>query len=80
MKSRTTDTSLCPHFEDWDGLLNEVWGVLEEMMPSNEFEKLREEQRAWVQEKGARYEKWKDDIDAKDVLNQYDKRKKVRFN
>jgi len=49
-------------------LLNEVWGVLEETMPSNEFEKLREEQRAWVQEKDARYEKWKDDIDAKDVL------------
>lgn len=56
------------YYEDWDKLLNEVWGVLEDTMSKEAFEELRIEQRAWMEEKDAEYEKWKDQIDAKDVL------------
>lgn len=35
----------------WDDLLNEIWVVLGEEMPKNEFETLRKEQRKWITEK-----------------------------
>jgi len=56
------------YFDDWDGLLNEVWNELEDTMPKDEFEDLKQDQRAWVKEKDAHYEKWSNEIDAKDVL------------
>ncbi|WP_186580236.1 lysozyme inhibitor LprI family protein [Aquibacillus kalidii] len=34
--------------EIWDGLLNEIYGVLEEQLPPEEMEQLREEQRNWI--------------------------------
>ena len=37
--------------EKWDDLLNEVWGVLKDTMPSNEFEKLKAEQIEWIKNK-----------------------------
>lgn len=36
-------------FELWDDLLNEIYGVLKEQLPTNEFEQLREEQHTWIQ-------------------------------
>lgn len=56
------------YFEDWDGLLNEVWGVLRETMPADEFEALKQDQREWIKRKEAQYEQLKNEIDAKDVL------------
>ncbi|MCM3786456.1 DUF1311 domain-containing protein [Neobacillus mesonae] len=35
-------------FDVWDGLLNEVYGVLEEQLSPEEMEQLREEQREWI--------------------------------
>ena len=33
---------------EWNDLLNEVWGVLEESLPKDEFEQLQVEQKEWV--------------------------------
>ncbi|MFC4025549.1 lysozyme inhibitor LprI family protein [Oceanobacillus longus] len=33
----------------WDGLLNEIYGVLKEQLLPNEMNQLREEQRNWIQ-------------------------------
>lgn len=41
------------YLDDWDALLNEVWGILADTMQVDEFEQLLEEQRAWIQEKDA---------------------------
>jgi uncharacterized protein YecT (DUF1311 family) len=35
-------------FDVWDGLLNEIYGVLEEQLPSEEMDQLRIEQREWL--------------------------------
>ncbi|MFS0861989.1 lysozyme inhibitor LprI family protein [Fredinandcohnia sp. 179-A 10B2 NHS] len=35
-------------WEAWDGLLNEIYGVLKLQLTSEEIEKLREEQRKWI--------------------------------
>lgn len=35
-------------FDVWDGLLNEVYGVLQGQLSPEEMNKLREEQRAWI--------------------------------
>lgn len=32
----------------WDGLLNEIYGVLQQQLPKEEMDKLREEQRGWI--------------------------------
>ncbi|AIF45555.1 hypothetical protein X953_16310 [Virgibacillus sp. SK37] len=56
------------YLDDWDGLLNEVWGVLADSMPKDKFDQLKQEQINWVQEKDANYEKARGEIDAKDRL------------
>ncbi|WP_404455195.1 lysozyme inhibitor LprI family protein [Oceanobacillus kapialis] len=56
------------YLEDWDGLLNEVWGVLADTMPEEQFEQLKQDQIKWVQEKNADFEKARGEIDAKDRL------------
>lgn len=56
------------YLDEWDELLNEVWGVLTDTMPEDKFEQLKQEQIKWVQEKDANYEKTRDEIDAKDRL------------
>ncbi|WP_182200290.1 lysozyme inhibitor LprI family protein [Paraliobacillus salinarum] len=56
------------YFDAWDGLLNEVWGVLSETMDKDNFELLKQKQIKWVQEKDAHHEKIRDQFDAKDVL------------
>ncbi|MGD6967338.1 lysozyme inhibitor LprI family protein [Rossellomorea vietnamensis] len=38
-------------FEKWDDALNEIYGVLQEQLGKEEMEKLREEQRDWVQQR-----------------------------
>ena len=38
----------------WDDLLNEVWGVLKNEMPSGQFETLKAEQINWINEKEKR--------------------------
>lgn len=35
-------------YDLWDGLLNEVYGVLQEQLSSKEMKQLREEQRNWI--------------------------------
>ncbi|MCM3763711.1 lysozyme inhibitor LprI family protein [Neobacillus niacini] len=35
-------------YDVWDGLLNEIYGVLKEQLPSEEMEQLRKEQREWI--------------------------------
>lgn len=39
------------YYGDWDNLLNEVWGVLKDTLPANEFETLKAEQNDWIQMK-----------------------------
>ncbi len=36
-------------YSEWDNLLNEVWGVLNETMPKNEMEILTSEQIEWIE-------------------------------
>ncbi|MGG0718296.1 lysozyme inhibitor LprI family protein [Robertmurraya massiliosenegalensis] len=35
-------------FDVWDGLLNEVYAVLKEQLPTEEMDQLREKQREWI--------------------------------
>jgi uncharacterized protein YecT (DUF1311 family) len=35
-------------FDVWDGLLNEIYEVLQKQLPSKEMEQLRKEQRKWI--------------------------------
>ena len=35
-------------FDIWDGLLNEVYGVLKKQLSSEEVDQLRKEQREWI--------------------------------
>ena len=37
----------------WDGLLNEIYAVLEEQLPVEEMEQLRKEQREWIANRDA---------------------------
>ncbi|MCM2989262.1 lysozyme inhibitor LprI family protein [Bacillus safensis] len=39
------------YFQDWDELLNEVWDVLKEELPSGEFKTLESDQIKWNKEK-----------------------------
>ncbi|SDO36678.1 lysozyme inhibitor LprI family protein [Alkalicoccus daliensis] len=39
------------YYQDWDDLLNEVWGELKTNMPESEFETLKQEQIEWIQMK-----------------------------
>ncbi len=41
-------------WEMWDELLNEIYGVLQEQLPSEEMEQLREKQRNWIKERDER--------------------------
>lgn len=36
-------------WEIWDGLLNEIYGVLKEQLPPEEMDHLRQEQRNWIE-------------------------------
>lgn len=38
-------------YSRWDNLINEIYGVLREEMPTNDFEKLENEQINWISEK-----------------------------
>ena len=40
-------------YDIWDGLLNEIYGVLEEKLSAEEMEQLREEQREWIAHRDA---------------------------
>ncbi len=35
-------------YQNWDKMLNEIYGVLQAQLPSDEMDQLREEQRNWV--------------------------------
>lgn len=35
-------------YDIWDGLLNEIYGVLKQQIPSEEMDQLRKEQREWI--------------------------------
>ncbi|PFG12199.1 lysozyme inhibitor LprI family protein [Bacillus sp. es.036] len=36
-------------YQNWDKMLNEIYGVLQAQLPSDEMDQLREEQRKWVE-------------------------------
>jgi len=36
-------------YQNWDKMLNEIYGVLQAQLPSDEMDQLREEQRNWVE-------------------------------
>lgn len=38
-------------YKDWDVVLNEIYGVLEEQLSTEQMDKLREEQRDWVNQR-----------------------------
>ena len=40
-------------YDIWDGLLNEIYAVLEEQLPAEEMDQLREEQREWIAHRDA---------------------------
>jgi uncharacterized protein YecT (DUF1311 family) len=40
-------------FKKWDTMLNEIYGVLEEQLPTDEMEQLREKQREWIEKRDA---------------------------
>jgi len=43
-------------YELWDEALNHIWGELKKSLPEEEFEKLLDEQRIWIEEKEKRVE------------------------
>lgn len=47
--------------EDWDNLLNEVWGILKNSTPKSEFKKLQSDQRKWIQMKENNFAKMSDE-------------------
>jgi uncharacterized protein YecT (DUF1311 family) len=44
-------------YEKWDKALNEIYGTLEEQLSKEEMDKLRDEQREWVQQRDAEAKK-----------------------
>jgi uncharacterized protein YecT (DUF1311 family) len=40
-------------YDIWDGLLNEIYGVLKQQLPSEEMDQLRKEQREWIKYRDA---------------------------
>ena len=44
-------------YELWDGALNELWSELKSILPKEEFEKILEEQREWIEKKEEAIEK-----------------------
>lgn len=53
---------------DWDNLLNEVWDVLKEDLPSDVYDELLEDQREWIQNKEAEYKEYSDKVEADTYL------------
>ncbi|WP_037342174.1 TcaA second domain-containing protein [Salinicoccus luteus] len=43
------------YYEEWDALLNEVWGVLRDTLPNDDFEILKAEQIEWIEFKEGNY-------------------------
>lgn len=39
------------YYTEWDDLLNEIWGVLKDSMPANDFDQLKANQNKWIQQK-----------------------------
>lgn len=44
------------YYTEWDDILNEVWGILEQTLPSDEYEILLEDQLSWIAEKEYNFE------------------------
>ncbi|MEJ8776702.1 lysozyme inhibitor LprI family protein [Pseudogracilibacillus sp. ICA-222130] len=53
---------------DWDNLLNEVWDVLKEDLPSDVYDELLEDQREWIKNKEAEYKEYSDKVEADTYL------------
>lgn len=52
------------YYEQWDDLLNEIWGVLKQNMSADDFNKLKVEQRAWLEQKEKEFSQRPDDTAA----------------
>lgn len=50
------------YYEDWDKLLNEVWGKLKASLPANEFEQLKADQIKWIHQKEAGFAEYSDEV------------------
>lgn len=49
------------YYNEWDGLLNEVWGVLKDTMPSGAFQELQSSQIEWVKLKEQHFDEIPDE-------------------
>lgn len=45
-------------YTQWDKVINEIWGVLQNILPSDEMQALTSKQVQWVEEKMAEEKKW----------------------
>ncbi|GKV65902.1 MULTISPECIES: lysozyme inhibitor LprI family protein [unclassified Sporosarcina] len=43
------------YYNQWDNLLNEIWGVLKQSMSANDFNNLKNEQREWIKQKERKF-------------------------
>lgn len=49
------------YYQEWDDLLNEVWSVLKDTMPADEFESLKADQNKWIQKKEENFNNMSDE-------------------
>lgn len=51
-----------PYFGEWDELLNEIWSVLKNQMPTDAFETLKESQLEWIDQKETNFAEMPSDV------------------
>lgn len=49
------------YYTEWDDLLNELWGILKETLPANDFDQLKNEQINWVKQKEKNFKELPDE-------------------
>lgn len=52
------------YYDQWDSLLNEIWGILKQSMSANDFNNLKNEQREWIKQKEKSFAELPDDTAA----------------
>ncbi|WP_153720918.1 lysozyme inhibitor LprI family protein [Sporosarcina cascadiensis] len=52
------------YYDQWDSLLNEIWGALKQSMSANDFNNLKNEQREWIKQKEKRFAELPDETAA----------------
>lgn len=49
------------YYTEWDDLLNEIWRILKDSMPANEFEHLKANQNKWIKQKEQGFSEYPDE-------------------